>query len=216
MKTLLTLGAVLALAGATGPANAAKPPAKGGTLTVALAPALVSYGSITNVSGAISTKAPGVALILEAQPHPFTGKWFTAGTTTTAADGSYTFATKPLIATHYRVTTKDKPAITSAEVGVKVRWKVGLGVGDLTPRKGQSVRFSGSIKPGYAGGAVLIQRRSSLGWKTFKQLPLTTSAIGSTYSVRVKIRKNGSYRSVVMGNGAYEDGISRVRRLIVH
>lgn len=215
-RILLAAAAATTFAFGGGSALAAKPPTNNATLTIAVAPALVTYGQFTNVSGVLSTKAANVPLILEAQPHPFTGKWITAGTTNTVADGVYSFATKPLITTHYRVVTKGKPAVRSAEAGVQVRWKVGLGVGDLTPRKGQNVRFSGTVKPGYAGGSVLVQKKTSLGWKTVKQVALTTSPLGSTYSVRMRIRHNGRYRSVVMGNGAYETGISRGRHLVVH
>jgi hypothetical protein len=215
-RTVLLVAAAASLAGFSGTATAAKP-AVGATLSIAVSPTLVTFGTYTNVTGAISSKQTAVPLVLEANPYPFTGKWTQVGTASTTTDGAYSFTTLPTMTTHYRVATQDKPPVRSPEAGVQVRWKVGLGVSDLTPRKGARVRFHGSVRPAYPNGVVLIQRKTAAGWKTVKQTTMRTgTATASNYSVRLRIRHNGRYRAVVMGNGEHETGISRVRRLVVH
>lgn len=215
-RTLLLVAAAASLAGMGGTATAAKPGA-GATLTAVASPTIVTFGTYTNITGAISTKQTGVPLALEARLWPFNGKWTQAGTATTTTDGAYTFNTLPTILTHYRVVTTSKPVTRSPDAEVKVRWKVGLGVSDLTPKKGQRVRFHGTVKPAHPNGVVFIQRKTTAGWKTVKQTTMTTgTASASNYSVRLRIRNTGRYRAVVMGVNGYETGISRVRRLVVH
>jgi hypothetical protein len=216
-RTFLLAAAVALTTVVGGTAIAAKPPTKGATLTIAVSPTPVTFGTYTGVGGAISTKQAGVALILQAQPYPFTGKWADAGTAATAADGAYTFSTLPALNTHYRVVTKDKPAVQSPESGVQVRFKVGFAVGDATPKRGARVRFRGTVRPALPNGAVYVQKHTTAGWKTVKQLTMRTGTpTSSTWSVRLRIKHNGRYRAVVMGNGALETGISRVRRIVVH
>lgn len=215
-KLSLAAIAAVSLAGAAVPSFAAKP-VKGATLTIAVSPTPVRYGTYTGISGQLSSKQAGVPLILQAQPYPFTGAWSDVATADTLADGNYTFSQLPSENTHYRVTTKDKPAVTSPEAGVLVRWDVGLGVSDTTPRKGARVRFHGAVRPPLPNGTVAIQKRTATGWKTVKTTVMRTGTpSASTYSTRLRIRRNGRYRAVVLGNGSHETGISRVRRLVVH
>ena len=217
-RILLVMTAAASLAALSGTATAAKPTA-GATLTIAAKPVHVTFGGATTITGALSTKQTGVPLVLEANPFPFSGKWTAVGTpVNTTTDGAYSFTTVPLISTHYRVTTQDKPAVTSPEAAVGVKWRVGLGVSDLTPKKGTRVRFSGTVKPANTGAIVYIQKRTATGWKNVKQTTLVATATpaASRYSVRLRIRSNGRYRAVVLAANGYETGISRVRRLVVH
>lgn len=210
------LGAALALAAVTGQAAAQKP-AKDATLTIAVSPTIVTFGSYTNVLGAISTKQAGVPLVLQAQPYPFTGSWQDAGKAATGTDGAYRFTPLPSLNTRYRVVTQDKRVRRSPEASVQVRWKVGLAVSDRTPRRGTRVRFRGTVRPALPNGTVLLQRRTSAGWKTIRTPVMRTGTpSASSWSLRLRIRSNGRYRAVVQGNGARETGISRVRRLVVH
>ena len=218
MKRIVLLAAAAAsLTAFSGPAMAAKP-TSGATLTIAVNPALLTFGHYTTITGALSSKQTGVPLVLEANPYPYTGKWTQVGNpVNTTTDGAYTFTALPTMNTKYRVSTQDKPAVTSAEAAVGVRWKVGLGVSDLTPRRGARVRFHGTVRPAHPNGVVYIQRKSSTGWKNVKQTTMTTgTATSSTYSVRLRVRHTGRYRAVVLGDLAHETGISRVRRLVVH
>ena len=216
MRTLLLLTlatGAFGLAAATGTAQ--KLP-KDATLSINVAPSPITFGSTSIVTGEISTKQAGVRVILEVQPHPYTGKFTGTGTAVTDANGSYTFSVSPPTSTRYRVTTEEKPAVTSAEATLLVAWRVGLSVSDRTPSKGERVRFRGAVRPTHTGN-VAIQRKTASGFKTVKTVALKTAtgADRSTYSTRIRVRRTGRYRSVVLGDGAHETGYSPLRRLVV-
>jgi hypothetical protein len=98
-----------------------------------------------------------------------------------------------------------------------VQWNVGLRVSDKTPKKGQRVRFFGAVKPAYTNGVVYLQRKTAAGWTNVKQ---TTMTLGNTeqtiYSLKLRVKRTGRYRTAVLGDQAHETGISRTRRLVVH
>lgn len=217
-RALLMTTAIALIAGSTTTTLAAKPPkSPPATLTIAAASNLIPFGNYAKISGVLSTKETGVAVTLEALPFPFTGRFADAASSATTTDGAYSFTALPATNTHYRVVAKTKPATTSPEVTVSVKWRVGLAVGDSTPAKGQHVRFSGTVKPVHPNAVVYVQRLTASGWKTIRQTTLKTgTATSSGYSVRVTIRSSGRYRTAVLGDGAHETGISRVRKLSVH
>lgn len=212
MRKTFTL-AVLALAVPVATGLAAKPAQP--TLTIAVAPTSVSFGKPVTVTGAISSKAAGETVTLEALTFPYTGRYAKAGTATTGPDGTYSVAVVPTMSTKYKVTAKKTS--DSPEVTVPVRWSVGLRVGDRTPRRGQSVRFFGTVKPANVGAAVLVQRRTATGWRTVRQTTLAAStATSSVYTLKLKIRRTGRYRTEIPANGALQVGHSVSRRLVVH
>jgi hypothetical protein len=92
---------------------------------------------------------------------------------------------------------------------------VSFRVSDPTPKKGQRVRFFGTVAPTRAGKPVLIQKKTSTG--TYKTVTRTTTSSKSTYSKRLKIRRRGTYRVVVQSLAQdLDDGTSRSRTLRVH
>lgn len=214
-KTLMLAAAAATFAG-VGATSWAQKPDKNATLTIAAAPAKVKFGKSTTISGALSSKQPAVNLVLQGDAFPFDGKFDELAKAITTADGGYTFSIAPAVNTVYRVETEDRPAVTSPDATVLVTWAVSLKASDMTPRKGSRVRFSGSVRPAHTNGKVLIQRRTAAGWKTVKETVMTTGdTTRSTYSVRVRVRNTGKYRAVVQAIPGIEDGISRVRRLVV-
>ena len=94
---------------------------------------------------------------------------------------------------------------------------VGLKVGDTTPRKGQRVRFRGTVRPQHDGRQVAIQRKNADGtWVTVKTPRLRDA--GSTYSrysKRFRIRRTGTYRTVIAAHADHVEGVSRERTLTV-
>jgi hypothetical protein len=216
-RTLLTTAAVALIAGSASSAAVAAKPKPTGTLSIVAASPLITFGNYAKLSGALSTKETGVSVTLQALAFPYTGKYTDVATVPTTTDGAYAFS--PLAATNakWRAVAKTKPSTTSAEVLVSVRWRVGLGVADSTPAKGQRVRFSGTVKPVHANAIVYVQRLTATGWKNVKQTTLKTgTATSSNYVVRVTIKRSGKYRTAVLGDGAHETGVSRVRKLTVH
>ena len=114
-----------------------------------------------------------------------------AGTATTDANGDFSFAQRPSASSVYRVTAG---TATSPEVAVAVAPLVGLKVCDATPRKGQRVRFRGTVRPQHDGTRVAIQRKRADGTWVTVRTPLLRDAGSSfsRYSKRIRIRRSGT------------------------
>jgi len=202
-----------------------------GTLNVTLAsakqvvrfnPALSPPGGVTTLTGKANGQGnANQPVALEQNPFPFDDNKFekTDRTTTTDAQGNYTFANVILpVNTQFRASV-GTPASTSNVVQVNVRLRVSLGVGDKTPSAGQRVRFRGRVWPEHDGKVVAIQRRRSTGgWRTVKRVS-TKDVAGqpySRYSTRVRIGRSGTYRVRVRpADGDHVAGYSRRRTLTV-
>ena len=96
--------------------------------------------------------------------------------------------------------------------------RVSLRLSDSTPRRGQLVRFSGSVAPAHDGRVVYIQRRTSTG--AFRTVGRTTLADAGTsrsvFSRRMRVRSDGVYRARVLGDPDHETGTSATRTATVH
>ncbi|MFL5894940.1 MAG: hypothetical protein ACJ76Z_07485 [Thermoleophilaceae bacterium] len=203
-------------------ADAAKPPANT-SLTISAKPAAVTYGGSVVIAG--TRRGPNHAnrpVALQANPYPFRG-YKDVAVVRTSSKGAYRFTVKPRRHTRYR-TVSPSPAtiydtvIKSPEALVHVRLRVGIRLSDSTPRRGQRVRFFGSVTPKHNGRKVFIQRRRRDGrWRTVART-LTRNASGnrSTYSRRVRIRRTGAYRVRVRGDADHSTGTSRRRLIRVH
>jgi hypothetical protein len=216
---------VAALALAVVPAAAAqkpapKPPKGGAAVTLDAKPAIVVYSSSTALSGRLSGGAiAGVTVRLEQDAsRPYGDAYARAGvTTTTAANGSYSFTVKPPSNTQYRVVAQATPAVTSAPKLVVVRMRVGLSVSDSTPRRGSLVRFFGSVLPAHDGRPALLQKRSSTGrFVTVARTTLRDAGdVRSSYSRRLRVVSDGVYRVKAPGDNDHVNGFSRLRSLNV-
>jgi hypothetical protein len=210
------------LAAGTGPGN---PPPPQNAVTIAAAPAAVTFGRATTISGQVSGPGNGgVQVTLEQNPYPFTGGFkATPVTTTTNATGGYTLSVTPSANTRYRVTVKTSPPVTSPETLVTVRVGVTLRLSDSTPAVGQSVKFSGIVVPAHNGKVAQIQKRTSTGaWRTIASATLvaTTPLNGvarSKYAKRIRIRHKGTFRvRVNPADGDHAAGFSGRRTARVH
>jgi hypothetical protein len=194
-------------------------------VTINAAPATLTFGSPTNISGQVSGQDnAGVEVTLEENPYPYTGGFkATALKATTTATGAYTLAVTPTVNTHYRVTAKTKPPVTSPETAITVRVKVSLRLSDRTPAVGKRIRFSGTVTPAHDGKVARIQRRTSTGsWKTVARVTLVAATpvngvARSKFSKRLRINRNGTYRAQVRpADGDHARGNSSRRRVRVH
>jgi hypothetical protein len=181
------------------------------TVTIGIAPVKVTFGKTATVSG---TTAPNTNVTLRGDAFPYNGSFGQVAKTTSTAAGAYSFTVTPDTSTQYRADVKQSksPVATLA-----VRWKVTRTVSTRTPKKGTRVLFSGTVSPAHTGGAAKIQRRSGGVYKTVKTTTLAAaSTTSSSYSVRVRVRRTGTYRVQVDGDGAHETGHSRAVKLTVH
>ena len=232
MRMVIAVSALLPTAAALGagiatakPPKPPKPPATS-SVTIAIAPNPVVFGSSVTISGqAVGKKSTGATVTLYAKLAPTYTTVKTVGSTTTDATGRYSIKTTPSIHTIYYVTVHAAPQATSSQVPVKVGVGITLRVSTTTPAAGQRVRFFGFALPAYNGRYVLIQRRTPSGWKTLaraKLMPATSAitALGATtrskYNVRMRIFKASAYRvwfnpkdGLRLANGA-------TRKLTIH
>ena len=228
IRTLCRTAAVLVgTAGATlSPASAQKPkpqkpkPQKPYTLpgpvSIGAKPNPVAWGSTVTISGKVQNNQAGTTVTLLRKTVPATTFTGTA-TVTVDKNGGYTFTQRPRRNTYYRAVSSLKPTTQSADLLVKVSPLVGFRVSDTTPRAGQRVRFSGTVRPRHNGRRVNIQKKSGNRWITVARPTLRRlNASTSRYSRRIRVRRSGTYRVRILGHSDHSMGISRERTLVTH
>ena len=205
-----------------GPAVAAKPPKTpkpNPNLTIRASAATVTFGRTVTISGTAKGMAAGTSIELQQNPYPFAGFKPSGKTAVVDPAGNYSIAgVAPQLYTQYEVVAKTSPPTASTAVSVKVRLRVSFKVSDATPKKGASVRFYGTVAPAHDGKPVLIQKKTSAGYKTVARTTLLDNGTAtSKYSKKLRIRSNGTYRIVVQSlDQEHLGGTSRARTLRVH
>ena len=208
--SVLTVAVVLAIASE---GSAQKPPKPGATSLKASAQQ-VTFSQPIALSGKVKGAKQGVTVTIERRAVNST-TYGPAGTATTDANGDFSFADRPAKSSVYKATAG---TAASPEVAVAVAPLVGLKVGDSTPRKGQRVRFKGTVRPQHDGTRVAIQRKRADGsWVTVRSPRLRDAGSSySRYSKRIRIRRSGTYRTVIGAHADHAEGVSRERTLTVH
>jgi hypothetical protein len=217
------IGAVLALALAcAGPALAAKPP-KGGkpnaNLTIKASATVVSFGRSFTLTGTTKNIAIGATVEVQENPYPYAGFKPAGKTGVVDPTGGYSIAgVVPQAHTQYKVVAKASPPVESGTVFVRVGLRVAFKVGDLTPKRGALVRFAGTVAPAHDGRPVLIQKKTSTGYRTVTRTTLLDNGTAtSKYSKKLRIRASGTYRVVAESvDQDHDNGTSRTRTLKVH
>ena|SRR5215210_6512469 len=157
MRLIMSIGLLLALSTA---AASAKEPL---SVTLTAQPAVVTYGSSTTLSGAVSTKQVGVKVTVTAQPcGQSAAKTLTS--LTTATQGTWTTATQPTVRTAYQAKAKNA---TSSLVTVQVRPRV-----TLAKAAAHRYRVRVFAAQSFAQRIALFQRRTASGWRTVKSVTL--------------------------------------------
>ena len=217
MRSFLLASATIAAALTISATGLAQKPPKAGDVTLKASAAQVTFSTPVTLTGKVKGAKGGVVVSLERRDADAT-TFVPAGTATTDGQGDYTFTQRPAKSSVFRATAATTPPATSADTPVAVAPLVGLKVSDSTPSKGQRVRFRGTVRPQHDGTRVAIQRKRADGtWVTVKT-PLLRDA-GSTYSrysKRFRIRRNGTYRTVIAAHADHAEGVSRERTLTVH
>jgi len=208
--TILAVAVALAIASESG---AQKPPKPGAT-TLKASAQQVTFSTPVALTGKVKGAKQAMTVTLERRAANATA-FVAAGTATTDVNGDFAFADRPSKSSVYRVTAG---TAASPEVAVAVAPLVGLKVGDATPRKGQRVRFKGTVRPQHDGTRVAIQRKRADGtWATVRTAALRDAGnTYSRYSKRIRIRRSGTFRTVIAAHADHAEGVSRERTLRVH
>ena len=216
MRSLLTAAVALAAALALASTGQAQKPPKAGNVSLKASADSITFSNPVALTGKVKGAKAGVAVALERRAADAT-VFAPAGTAVTDGNGDFSFAQRPGESSVYRVTAGTTPPATSAAVPVAVAPLVGLRVGDSSPRKGQRVRFRGTVRPQHDGTRVAIQRKRADGtWATVASPRLRdTGRPYSRYSRRLRIRRTGTYRTVIAAHADHAEGVSRERVLTV-
>jgi hypothetical protein len=212
MKPIFVI-ATAALLSLAAPAAANHRPGHGEprNITISAAPTTVKFGGSVALSGKL-TGSNNAGRTVNIDQDVFPVDTFTdAGSVTTNATGDWTFAHTPAANTRYRARSGNAE---SQNVDVMVRPAIRLRLSDRTPNRGQRVRFFGRLCPEHDGAKVGLQRRFGKTWRTLRQ-PTLKDVAGSTcssYSQRLRVRRDGAYRIHFFGDADHVAGNSRARR----
>lgn len=216
MKRVLAVATVLLVCVAIPAAvTAQKPPKQAGHLSLSAAPSPVKFGASVTLSGNLTgPNKPGKAVTLSEDPFP-DDAFAKVGTATVDAQGNYSFARSPTVNTRYRAR---QGGLESEILAVTVSPRVSLRVGDRTPAAGKRIRFSGRICPQHDGTSLAIQRRKApKQWRTVRRVITAGASEGcSTYSRRVRVRRDSIYRTFFSADADHAASSSRARRINVH
>ena len=217
MRSFLLASATIAAALIISATGLAQKPPKAGDVTLKASAAQVTFPAPVTLTGKVKGAKAGVVVSLERRDAD-SMTFVPAGTATTDGQGDYTFTQRPAKSSVFRATAATTPPATSADTPVAVAPLVGLRVSDSTPRKGQRVRFRGTVRPQHDGTRVAIQRKKADGTWVTVRTPLLRDAGSaySRYSKRIRIRRNGTYRTVIAAHADHAEGVSRERTLTVH
>jgi hypothetical protein len=207
---LLVAAAAPVSAGATHKPGHGTAPAE--SLTIAAKPNPIVYGGAVDLTGKLTAADDtNRNVILESDPFPY-DVFVNEGNVSTNAGGQYSFTERPGVNTRYRVRQGN---LVSPVVTVSVRIRLGLRVSDATPDRGERVRFYGRACPEHVGALVRIQRRLPGRWVTVARTRTVDATGCARYSRRVRVFRDGSYRTTVAGDEDHARGISRTRFLDV-
>ena len=212
MKRTLAISLAVLAAIAAPPAFGAPAPQ---TLTLGASATTVKFGTTVTLSGKLAGGSiDRKNVTVREDPFPV-GAFGNAGSATTNATGDWSLAVNPFANTRYlaRSGKADSPTLD-----VMVRPAITLKLSDRTPRRGQLVRFSGTLCPEHDGVAIALQRRAAGVWRTVARPVLADVATTtcSSYARSMRVRRDGTYRARFLGDADHMAGDSRARRATVH
>jgi hypothetical protein len=191
-----------------------QPPGQAAGLSLSAAPNTVKFGRSVTVSGTLTGRNnTGRTVTLLEDSSPF-DQLTNVGSASTDAQGNYSFVRSPTANTNYQAR---QGGVESPTVTVAVSPRVSLRFGDRTPAAGKRVRLRGRVCPEHDGGSLQIQRRKAdKRWRTVARVVMADAGTCSSYARRLRVRRDGAYRTFFAGDSDHAAARSRVRRIDVH
>jgi len=187
-------------------------------VSLAATPNPIRIGGRTTLAGTLTgTGNINRRVQLQANAWPYTAG-FQAGLVNdqiTNAAGGFSFTVFPVnVNTQYRVLMPAKPQVVSPIVVLGTVNKVTRHAKVRRGSKRGRIRFFGRIRPALDGAPVFVQKLRKGIWTNIAQTnALHTSKGYSRYSKRVRQRRGGRYRIVVVdATGAHSPAVSRSLR----
>jgi hypothetical protein len=191
-----------------------EPPGHAANLSLSATPTTVRFGRSVTLTGKLTGQNnTGRTVTLLEDSSPF-AQLTNAGNASTDGQGNYSFVRSPTANTRYQAR---QGGVESPTVTVAVRPRVSLRVGDRTPAAGKRVRLSGKVCPEHDGGTLQIQRRKAAKqWRTVRRVTMADAGTCSSYARRLRVRRDGAYRTFFAGDSDHAAARSRIRRIDVH
>jgi hypothetical protein len=173
------------------------------SLQIAGAPNPVPFGDPFTVQGTLSgTGNAGRVVALQTNPFPYAVGFKTLGNfEVTSSTGSFSFPVVGLLTnTQLRIVTTSAPYVTSPVMVEGVAVQVTLHVRRVhRPRRGEFVRFYGTITPAELGAHVGFQltRRGAPSVNQGGTIVTSGTPTLSRFSTVVRIRRHGVYQALV-------------------
>jgi plastocyanin len=186
------------------------PPPGSGSVSLAVAPRLLTFGGKVTLTGTIANQKVGEQVAVEAQQCGATA-FAKVTTLTTTTGGAYSYAVQPLKNTTYRVTYKNASSTT---VAVRVRPRITLG--KVAPH-----RFTVRVRAAdsFAGKGIAVQRFNTVTkrWVLVRSAilrpssgvvaPTVQSAVTYTLTVKARTRVRVIMSQASVGS-CYAAGLS--------
>src|ERR671914_406396 len=84
------------------------------------------------------------------------------------------------------------------------------------PAAGRRVRLRGKVCPEHDGGTLQIQRRKApKQWRTVAQVTMADAGTCSSFAHRLRVRRDGAFRTLFEADSDHAAARSRVRRIDV-
>ncbi|HEY5198915.1 MAG TPA: hypothetical protein VIJ51_17990 [Solirubrobacteraceae bacterium] len=179
------------------------------TFTTAAAPLTLMIGASANPAilgvpvsifgQTVGTGAPGSAVVLQANPFPFTGGFQIVGSPGLASSaGTFSFDVGPVaLSTQFRVVSVGPgQPLVSDTLTEFVRLAVTTTVTrSATSGGGTATTFAGTISPAEVGARVSVQRMVAGRWTLVAATKAQATTIGgASYSIALHLNHSGSYR----------------------
>jgi hypothetical protein len=177
------------------------------------------YGSALVLTGKLKgADSAGRQLVLEGRPYPFTKPFAAVGSVVTSDTGAYSFRVATVASnTQYRVATSDQRSGPSRDVAVTVSPLISTRLSTTHPRRGQRVKFFGTVRPERVGAPFGVQRLAGGKWVTVGG-GVTRRGTGgaSTWSKTIAVKRAGTYRVYVrITAGDLASGAGRPKRVVL-
>lgn len=185
---------------------------------IAIRPRAVVYGQTATLTGTLVKGAAdaGTPVALLRRAVSVEDVYHEVARMTAGPAGDFRFSIQPTANAYYAVRTRTEPVQTSLGLLARVTPSVELRLPRRAVAPGRRLRFTGTVRPDLDRTLVRVQRRTGGGYVTVARTRLVRAdADSSTFSVRVRVARGGSYRVAVPSTAALSEGVSSPRRVRV-
>lgn len=176
----------------------------------------LTYDQTAKISGTVSPEHTGATVILQQQSAD-EDNYATAATANVGTGGKFEFTVRPSERTSYRVRWAgdvDHEPATSGSVEMSVKPLLSLSASDSQLTLGDSITFSGRMRPDKEGTSVTLQRKMSSGWRELKTTALNANS-GFSWSYLPKSATTYDVRLMFDGGDGLEPAMSSSVRVTV-